>query len=129
MAQASSMTSTPHPDLEAPVTRLEHQLRALQQSLVIQDSAALEAAAAGLQKELAQAVQVFRTAASAGSLPRSMRDRLALAGAQVAAQRASLARATASLDRAIDVLMPAPSAGYDAQGQKHRASHRGHASA
>ena len=129
MAPTSSLTPMSVPDLETPVSRLEQQLHALQLSLVAQDPAALEAAAAGLQKELAQAVQVFRKAASTGPLPRSMRDRLALAGAQVAAQRASLARATASLDRAIDVLMPTPLAGYDAQGQKHRQSHRGHASA
>ena len=37
-----------------------------------------------------------------------LRQRLALAGGQVAAQREALARATASLDRAIDVLIPRP---------------------
>jgi hypothetical protein len=33
------------------------------------------------------------------------------AGAEVAAQREALARATASLDRAIDVLLPTPAPG------------------
>jgi hypothetical protein len=36
----------------------------------------------------------------------ALRHRLASAGGEVAAQRESLARATAALDRAIDVLMP-----------------------
>jgi hypothetical protein len=48
-----------------------------------------------------------------------MRRRLARASAQVASQRETLARATAALDRAIDVLMPesAPVGGlYGARG-------------
>jgi hypothetical protein len=44
-----------------------------------------------------------------------------LAGGQVAAQREALARATASLDRAIDVLMPNERAGlYSALGTAQR---------
>lgn len=37
----------------------------------------------------------------------ALRSRLVSASGQVAAQRESLARATAALDRAIDVLLPA----------------------
>jgi hypothetical protein len=50
--------------------------------------------------------------------PLELRRRFALAGAQVAAQRDALARATAALDRAIDALMPsaAGSAVYSATG-------------
>ena len=39
-------------------------------------------------------------------MPPALRHRLASASGQVAAQRESLARATAALDRAIDVLLP-----------------------
>jgi hypothetical protein len=46
-----------------------------------------------------------------------LRRRLALASAQVASQRDALARATAALDRAIDVLMPGHGAAlYSASG-------------
>jgi hypothetical protein len=41
---------------------------------------------------------------------------LALASARVAAQRQALARATASLDRAIDVLLPERKPTYAASG-------------
>ena len=53
-----------------------------------------------------------------------LRQRLALAGGQVAAQREALARATASLDRAIDVLIPnrAPAGLYSPAGSPTRAS-------
>jgi hypothetical protein len=45
------------------------------------------------------------------------------AGGRVAAQRESLARATAALDRAIDVLMPGePSGLYGASGKSERKS-------
>jgi hypothetical protein len=39
-------------------------------------------------------------------VPSALRNRLAHASGQVAAPRESLARATAALDRAIDVLLP-----------------------
>ena len=39
-------------------------------------------------------------------MPRVLRQRLAVASGRVAAQREALARATAALDRAIDVLLP-----------------------
>jgi hypothetical protein len=39
-------------------------------------------------------------------VPPALRNRLANTSGQVAAQRESLARATAALDRAIDVLIP-----------------------
>ena len=55
-------------------------------------------------------------------MPPLLRSRLARAGGQVAAQREALARATASLDRAIDVLIPrAPAANlYSAGGGADR---------
>ena len=53
-----------------------------------------------------------------GTLSDSTRLRLARVGAQVAHQRETLARATAALDRAVEVLMPAtaPRTLYSAQG-------------
>ncbi len=63
----------------------------------------------------------FSDAAKNGPLPPSLRHRLASASGQVAAQRESLARATAALDRAIDVLLPAESLQlYSALGSAER---------
>ena len=54
-------------------------------------------------------------------MPAALRNRLASASGQVAAQRESLARATAALDRAIDVLLPRDSmALYSAYGGADR---------
>jgi hypothetical protein len=52
--------------------------------------------------------------------------RLASASGQVAAQRESLARATAALDRAIDVLLPRDNAGlYSTLGATDRSARGG----
>ena len=92
--------------LEAPLAAVEEGLAALGMALHRQDAAAVERMAAELHISLAAAIDHFARAAKAGGVPPSLRRRLALAGGQVAAQREALARATASLDRAIDVLLP-----------------------
>ena len=67
------------------------------------------------------AVSQFSDAAKSGPLPPALRHRLASASGQVAAQRESLARATAALDRAIDVLLPRDSLPlYSALGSAER---------
>lgn len=113
-------------ELEAPLSRVESRLEALSEALKGDDPVALEAAASELHRALSSAVESFKLAARRGGVPATLRQRLALAGAQVAAQRESLARATAALDRAIDVLMPAPLvAGYGAGGHALRATSSG----
>lgn len=94
------------PDLEARLSAVEAQLAELGDALRSRDSAAVDRHAAALHRALASAVDQFSTAAKVGPLPRALRHRLAAAGGQVAAQRESFARATAALDRAIDVLLP-----------------------
>jgi hypothetical protein len=78
-----------------------------------------------LHRSLAAAVDRFSTAARQGRIPEPLRQRLAQASGQVAAQRESLARATAALDRAIDVLIPreASAAGYGPVGRAERSSY------
>jgi hypothetical protein len=93
-------------ELEAPLAALEDRLAALGLALQQSDAEAVDRAGAELHHALVEAVEHFRRAARSGGVPAPLRRRLALAGAQVAAQREALARATASLDRAIDVLMP-----------------------
>ena len=103
--------------LEAVLQRVEQHLDDLQAALGARDMRCIELHAGELQRALAQAIERFRHAARHGGTPLELRRRLALAGAQVAAQRDALARATAALDRAIDVLMPSTdTAVYSADG-------------
>ena len=93
-------------ELEPCLAALEDGLRGLASALCANDASAIEARAAELHRALARAVTQFSLAARTGGAPAALRQRLAIASAQVAAQREALARATAALDRAIDVLMP-----------------------
>lgn len=111
----------PAGELEPPLAAIEAGLAALGEALRQHDGAAIEQHAHALQRALAHAVERFRLAARGGALPPALRQRLADASGQVAAQRESLARATAALDRAIDVLLPRDAAAvYGAQGAAER---------
>lgn len=116
-------------ELEPPLAAVEAQLALLADALREQDLAAVDRVAADLHQALSAAVTHFARAAHRGFVPPGLRQRLAMAGGQVAAQREALARATASLDRAIDVLMPdlhaAPSRLYSAGGSNERGSSAG----
>ena len=101
--------NTPHeasPELEATLSAVEAQLSSLGESLRTNDSVAIDHHATELHRALARAVDHFTHAARSGRVPRPLRERLMLASGLVASQRESLARATAALDRAMDVLMP-----------------------
>ena len=94
-------------ELETPLAAVEARLASLGVALRDNDAAAIETEAAGLHRALASAIAHFgRAAHEEGGVPPPLRRRLAVAGGQVAAQRQALARATAALDRAIDVLLP-----------------------
>ena len=93
-------------DLELLVAQVEDRLGALADSLRERDVQAIEVQAHHLHRALAHAVECFMHAARNGGVPEVMRTRLARASAQLARQREALSRATAALDRAIDVLMP-----------------------
>jgi uncharacterized membrane protein YccC len=108
-----------HGELEPLLALVEQRLDDLQSALSARDNSRIERLANELQQALASAVAGFTQAVHQGAVPRKLRRRLALAGAQVAAQRDAMARATAALDRAIDVLMPGFGAGsslYTASG-------------
>jgi hypothetical protein len=96
----------PSPELENALAAVELRLAALGAALHARDGAGIDLHATELHRALAKAVEHFTRAASAGSVPVALRLRLASASGEVAAQRESLARATAALDRAIDVLLP-----------------------
>lgn len=93
-------------DLETTLAAVEMQLASLGESLRANDSVAIDRHATELHRALAQAVDHFSKAARNGRVPPPLRERLKLASGLVASQRESLARATAALDRAMDVLMP-----------------------
>jgi hypothetical protein len=114
------------PELEEKLAAVESQLAALGESLRQRDSAGIDVHATELHRALAQAVDHFSRAARSGAVPPALRMRLASASGQVAAQRESLARATAALDRAIDVLLPRESAGlYSTLGGADRSARGG----
>ena len=107
------------PDLEPLVQEVEEGLLALHNALRERDALAIEQRAGALHRALATALQACVQAAQLGQLPESLRHRLSRAGAQLARQRETLWRATAALDRAIDVLMPGAAPGshlYQANG-------------
>lgn len=117
-------------ELEAPMRAVEECLLALGHALHLQDAAAVDEAAQALHTSLAAAVQHFSQAARTGGVPLLLRQRLAVASGQMAAQREALARANAALDRAMDVLLPpthAPgrSTVYGLDGQGARQASRG----
>jgi hypothetical protein len=93
-------------ELEPPLAAVEARLAALGVALSRHDAQAIETEAVELHRALAAAIDHFSRAAREGGVPPLLRQRLALASGQVAAQREALARATAALDRAIDVLLP-----------------------
>jgi hypothetical protein len=98
--------AAPSPELERRLSDVESRLSALGNALRARDPAGIDLHAAELHRALASAVTEFTDAAKSGRVPADLRTRLANASGQVAAQRESLARATAALDRAIDVLLP-----------------------
>lgn len=102
----SKAARQPDPELEAALAAVDDRLTGLGLALCVRDAVGIDRNAAELHRALATAVERFALAARSGSVPPALRSRLANASGQVAAQRESLARATAALDRAMDVLMP-----------------------
>lgn len=106
-------TSSPVPlsaGLEERLSAVESSLAALGNALRARDAAGIDLHACELHKALASAVNHFSDAARNGLVSPLLRERLVQASGQVAAQRESLARATAALDRAMDVLLPSEGA-------------------
>jgi hypothetical protein len=113
------------PVLEDKLLAVEEHLAHLGDALIARDTNGIDVYSAELHRSLSRAVEHFALNAKYASVPLELRRRLAAASGQVAAQREALARATAAVDRAIDVLMPrATPALYSAYGSTTR-SYRG----
>ena len=92
---------------DAALENVERQIAALGMALRERDAEAIEKYSAELQRVLVLANQRFtRFTRQPGEMPSMLRERLARAAGQISAQRESLARAGASLERAFEVLMP-----------------------
>lgn len=114
--------------LEEAVATIEARLAALGSALRERDALAIEAAALALQRAFSSAIHRFTAAARhSEGVPLPLRRRLAIARSQVAAQRETLARANAALDRAMNVLLPPdwPAPAYAADGARARVSTTG----
>ena len=119
-------TPTPTTMLEAVLGAVELRLAALGTALREHDITGIDLHASELHTALASAVDHFTRAAREGGVPVSLRLRLSQASGQVAAQRESLARATAAYDRAIDVLLPRDASGlYSTHGGTERSARIG----
>lgn len=109
------------PRLDAALVAVDERLAALGEALRERDAAGIEQQANELHRTLTAAVDLFARAAKSGPISPALRQRLARTGGLVAAQRESLSRATAALDRAMDVLMPRDAATvYSPQGSAER---------
>lgn len=97
-------------ELESALSSVEQAIAALGQTLAQQSPDAVEAAAGALQAAMRAAMERFAQVAKRGTMPPSLRRRLAMASGQVAAQREALFRATTALDQALDILIPKPDA-------------------
>ncbi len=110
--------------LDAALTQVERHLCTLGDALRRHEADALAGEAAALQRALAA---VLRERSRSAALSPALRQRLARAASQVAAQREALARAGAALGRAVDVLLPGAPAqvAYSAAGLGERPVHGG----
>ena len=99
-------------DLDSRVSRVEQCVVALQASLRLQSVPDTEA------RDLHQALAQVMVICNPGALPQPMRQRLSRVAGQLGRQRECLARAAATLDRAVDAMMPNSHARtvYSAQG-------------
>lgn len=101
------------------LAELEATLSRVQQALSQRDAAQLEQQAAAVQRLMAAALKQAQTPQV--PMDAALRRRLAACGAQMAAQRQALFRATSALDRAMEVLMPAEPTGlYGDSGRQLR---------
>ena len=112
-----AVSSVASADIDAALRRLEQHLDDLQASLSTRDLPGIEQHAGALQRALSLVAAPLTRAARQGQAPLALQRRLGVASVRVAAQRDALARATAALERAVHVLMPAAdSALYSASG-------------
>ena len=126
-AATAAIEAPAAPAAPAVLATLDEQLTALGQALQGRDAQSLQSAADRLVAALDAAQPVLR---EPGTLTPALRRHLAFAVGRVAAHREALARASASVDRAIEVLLPVPAPAattYSAAGYAERSQASGSA--
>jgi chromosome segregation ATPase len=94
--------------LQARVSDIEQQLDVLEHALASSDLPAIEQASQQLQQRLSEAVAAVRQARQQGQpgLDEGLRQRLVLAQTRVQQQWAQAHRASASVERVLNILLP-----------------------
>lgn len=116
-------------DLAARVAVIDEHLSALEAALVAQDASVIEAASARLHACLGDALSAFQQVPQQGqdALPPPLRQRLLQLQARVSSQQGLAARALASVDRTLQVLLPSHGQAadtYASLGQKAASAYR-----
>jgi hypothetical protein len=109
--------------LETSLAAVEQAIAALGQTLAGHDIAAVEAASTALHDAMRAAMNQFAQVARGGRMPAELRNRFALANAQIGAQREALIRASAAVEQNLEILIPravAETSVYSASGSSQR---------
>jgi hypothetical protein len=109
--------------LEVSLAAVELAIATLGHTLSQPDIAAIEAASTALHEAMRAAMNEFAKVARRGAMPVALRNRLAMANGQIAAQREALFRATSMVEQNLEILIPRPMAEtsvYSAAGASQR---------
>ena len=124
---AASASSAPVPAelsaLEISLAAVELAIATLGQTLATRDIVAVETASTALHDAMRAAMNQFAQVARGGRMPAELRNRFALANAQIGAQREALIRASALVEQNLEILIPRPMAQtstYSASGANGR---------
>jgi hypothetical protein len=108
MAHAPVSSMDPMASVSAHVADVEDHLSALEAAFASGDAQAIEQQSLNLQRSLADSLAAFRSAEHSGTHPLTgdLLQRLKLAQARIQAQQVAVHRASASIDRTLNVLFP-----------------------
>ena len=109
--------------LETSLAAVELAIATLGATLATRDIVAVETASTALHDAMRAAMNQFAQVARGGRMPAELRNRFALANAQIGAQREALIRASALVEQNLEILIPKPMAQtsvYSADGASKR---------
>lgn len=94
--------------LESSLSAVELAIATLGETLAARDIVAVETASTALHDAMRAAMNQFAQVARGGRMPVELRNRFALANAQITAQREALIRASALVEQNLEILLPKP---------------------
>jgi hypothetical protein len=109
--------------LETSLATVELAIATLGQTLAGRDIVAVESASTALHDAMRAAMNQFAQVARGGKMPAELRNRFALANAQITAQREALIRASSLVEQNLEILLPKPmtqTSVYSANGASQR---------